>query len=479
MRTLLSLLVVLFTSICWCQPPKVFYVKFGGPDKEFGYDVEEIYNRQYILVGSTSSYGSGSSDAYIILIDSMGSEVWNKVVGGAEADVANSVVYNPTDSGIVVTGFSSSKGTGGYDVMAMRFKKNGDIVWEKYYGTTDWEFGTDAELTSDGNVVICGTSSNGPYGKSDGLAVKINYDTGELIWKKNFGGVESDEFDRIKAKSNGNFIIGGNTRSYGDLQNDLWLFEVDNNGDSVVSAVLGSKPKAEHLYDFTVDNYQNIVICGSYDTSVTNSGKNVSYLYKVTSSFTFISDTIYDGKTNIEKFRAITAVPNTDSYFLARTIYHPGNGMDLQVMRIIYNYIFIDAKDHGDLANDEGIRIIKTSDNGLAIIGYRSNELSGQEDLYFLKIDEQLSYAPLVVGLDYESLAEIKPFYYGRKIYLPASTELPINYTLVNTSGKIVASTATSSLIIQLPVDIPVGLYFVTINGVQSYRFKIIVSESE
>src|ERR1041385_6448278 len=98
MKRICYIAAVFYSLIAVAQPPLKFFTTFGGDGVDIGYGVKEIYNRQYIIAGLTTSYGAGSADAYLILADSMGQAVWQKTYGSVFAEAARSVIFNPSDS---------------------------------------------------------------------------------------------------------------------------------------------------------------------------------------------------------------------------------------------------------------------------------------------------------------------------------------------------------------------------------------------
>jgi hypothetical protein len=459
------------------QPPDVFYVKFGGSEKDVGHSLREIPNRQYILAGMTASFGAGLSDAYIILIDSMGQALWEKTFGGGQIDVANCVLYNETDSGFVFTGYTGSKGEGGYDLWAVRLSKEGNIIYDKTFGTTQWEYGNDCAFTKDGNVVICGFADNAKYGSTDGFIVKFDLETGAEIWRKIYGGPEYDEFNRIQIKANGNLLIAGNTQSYGDLNNDMWIVEIDGmTGDSISSAAIGTPDKGEVAYDFIIDKDSNIVFAGSFDTSAANSGKNVSYIHKIGQDFQHINDTTYDGKGDQEHFTSLVQPLSYNEYVLARTVYSPGNSSDLEILRLNFNYYFVDAKDHGDLYRDEGHKIIATSDGGYAVVGYRSDMVTGVEDLYFLKLDPSLSFAPIVLHTDEIEKRKSFGYFFGNSIYINSDIPNGASYVLLDVFGNEIKKGVIQDAVIIIPEELSTGIYICVLEKNRAQKLKFLFS---
>lgn len=472
MKHIVLIVCIFFAAVGVGQPPDVFFSKFGGSEKEVGYSAIEIPYRKYAVIGTTTSFGVGGTDAYLILVDSMGKSQWQKTFGGPSTDVGKSIVYVDSDSGFVFVGYRSPQ-AGGYDVWAVRVDKDGNKIWEESYDFGEWEFGNECIRDGDGDIIICGSIDIGPYGEVDGLLMKVKMEDGSIIWSKMYGGSKEDELTRVSLDKNGHIIAGGNSSSYGDINSDFWFLKIDGStGDSLMTTVMGNSNKAEWMYDFIIDNQDNFVLAGSYDTSALNVGKNVSYLYKVDSNFGFISDTIYDGKGNDEKFRAICTSKVVDYYILARSIYQTNGATDLQVMKLLYDYQFVDAKDHGDLKDDEGLHIISTSDNGVAISGYRSDDFTGQPDLYLLKLDLALTYAPIVSAVPSMESKSGSCYIYENRIFIRNPSLKSLKYTIFDVYGRSIAEGQAIDSVIILNPNLKTGIYVIIIDSEIPQRLK-------
>lgn len=139
-RGIVFYLVFLCLSIS-AQPPRGFYRTIGGEGDDVGYSCKQTIEGQYIVAGSTSSFGN-NSDFYLVKVDSMGFTIWEKHYGGNGNEVARSVIQL-ADSGFIVVGYTSSFGAGGYDMWALKTDKNGNKIWDKTFGGSDWDFATD------------------------------------------------------------------------------------------------------------------------------------------------------------------------------------------------------------------------------------------------------------------------------------------------------------------------------------------------
>ena len=99
-------------------------------------------------------------------LDGSGNIVWNKLLGGANFEVAKSIVQT-TDGGYIVAGYSLSTATGdvtgtthgGYDFWIVRLDGSGNIVWNKLLGGSLFEYAYSIQQTTDGGYIVAGYSS--------------------------------------------------------------------------------------------------------------------------------------------------------------------------------------------------------------------------------------------------------------------------------------------------------------------------------
>ena len=82
---------------------------------------------QYIVTGGTESYGAGGRDVWLIKTDDIGTEMWNKTLGGSNLDEAYSV-QQTADGGYVLAGVTESYGAGGADFWLIKVRGEGQTV---------------------------------------------------------------------------------------------------------------------------------------------------------------------------------------------------------------------------------------------------------------------------------------------------------------------------------------------------------------
>ena len=139
---------------------------YGGTGYDYGHSVAQTFDKGYVIAGATTSFGVGSTDAYILKTDSMGVVLWQKTFGGINIDQFYSI-KETSDSGFVMAGFTNSEGNGGYDMYVVKTDKNGDSLWTKSFGGTNWDFAYSVEQTSDGGYIIAGATYSYGNGNTD------------------------------------------------------------------------------------------------------------------------------------------------------------------------------------------------------------------------------------------------------------------------------------------------------------------------
>jgi hypothetical protein len=141
---------------------EVYSNTFKGLGDSNAYDVVQVANGDYIIVGETRTPSTNNWDMLFLKISSSGEMLDWKTYGGPEYDSAHKVLLKE-DNSLILTGSTSLK-TGGAFLMNMDLDWN--QVWLKTY--TQGSDGRDVITTKDGGYIITGsgvilikTDSNG------------------------------------------------------------------------------------------------------------------------------------------------------------------------------------------------------------------------------------------------------------------------------------------------------------------------------
>ena len=366
-----------------CDKEVVTFEKtFGGSESDEGFSVEETTDSGFIIAGYTYSYGNGGQDLYLIKTDMNGNELWSRTFGESNNDVGVSVAETD-DGGFIITGSTSSYGNGSYDVYLLKTDMNGNELWSRTFGGIGSDYGNSVEETTDGGFIITGSTSSYGNGSYDVYLLKTDMDGNEL-WSRTFGGSEGDAGFSVEETTDGGFIITGNTGSYGNGSRDVYLIKTDSNGTELWSKTFGGS-EGDYGYSVAEADDEGFIITG-YTRSYGNEGADV-YLLKTDMNGNELWSKTFGGiGYDIGAFVEETL----DGGFIITGSSSYGNGgIDAYLIRTNMNGTELWSKTFGGSEDDYGYSVEETSDGGFIITGLTYSYGNGGEnaDVYLVKTD--------------------------------------------------------------------------------------------
>ena len=141
--------------------------------------IQQTTDGGYIVV-SVFKHDTVDHDILIFKLDSEGNALWGKAYGG-EGGEGSSYVQQTTDGNYIVAGSTDSFGAGLYDLWLFKIDSIGDIIWQKSYGgpLRDGDRGSYIQQTIDGGYIAVSSTASFGVGDDDSWVIKLNSD-GEI-----------------------------------------------------------------------------------------------------------------------------------------------------------------------------------------------------------------------------------------------------------------------------------------------------------
>jgi hypothetical protein len=233
---------------------------YGGSHVDGLVDWIEVADGVVLMISSSSPIGGmkevvdyGNNHAWIVKIDFDGEILWQQSFGGDETNNSIGVVVD--EMGNLYFGLSSNSPSSGnrtaplkgfFDYWVVKTDSNGEIIWDKSYGSDQSDGLREIDQLSDGRIVLVGNSTGGvsidksePSFSSFGFdiwVVTINSD-GDLLWDRTFGAENSHSMPTLRVAENDIFIA---TTSASDISGsrtvplkgvqDIWFLKLDDEG---------------------------------------------------------------------------------------------------------------------------------------------------------------------------------------------------------------------------------------------------------
>lgn len=192
---------------------------YGGSGYDYGKSITKTGDG-YAIVGFSNSTTSVEYDydIYLLKIDENGNKGWENTYGESGIEEGNSILQ--TDEGnYVITGSTGSYGSPEGDLWIIEVKNSGEeIAWNHTYGGKNFDEGRSIIEIDDGYLIAGRTKSYSE--KSDAWLLKISK-TGEHIWNYTYGSKYNNLFNHLIQTDDG-FIMVGHTLEKTENDEDKW-----------------------------------------------------------------------------------------------------------------------------------------------------------------------------------------------------------------------------------------------------------------
>lgn len=351
--------------------------------RTFGSEGEDLVNTVtkgkgdgFILAGRRKPQKGENPDIVVRKINENGKLYWKKIYGDHQFQQQGPITRAHGEGYIIAGGTTTSEGD--RDIWLLKINNQGSIQWEKTFGGSGFEAAYDINQAADGDYLIAGeTNSKGPD-KSNMWLIKVD-NKGDLQWDHVFGGDDKDDAYAVTQTSDRNYLLAGETKSYGNGQQDAWILKTNQKGEVQWRKTFGAE-RRDYASDITKSASNNFVITGALQES----GKNI-WAVKINTK-----GNVKWNKTYIKGMASDAyAITKTDhsGYVIAGSSMNKVNNKDMRVLKIGNSGELKWQKLYGSHYDDQASSIKLINEGGYIIAGKVTSTSNHQEDIGVLKTD--------------------------------------------------------------------------------------------
>ncbi len=471
LKHIVLLLITFFISLgSFAQWDTTWIKTYGGNRDDKAFDIVQSKDNGFLVIGSTSSFGFDNSQMYFLKLDSTGAIMWSKSHGGTGQESGQSVIQT-SDGGYFGVGYTNSWGAGGFDFFMVKLDSNGNMEYEDYYGGSDWDFAWDVVEVAPNQYVIAGETQSYGAGSKDGWIIKYNGLTQTVDWDKTVGNNNEDFVKSIIHSFTGD-IIGTGGYTHLDSNNlDVLLFALTMDGTQI---------KWIENYGDSLDDYGNDIILTT-DSNYVFTGKNetVTSSRPITLKVDTQQNVIFDERwTAVGPYSYGTCV-------IERPDGNPAVFGSTRINSVSLDFFYVSMGfngqgTHGKTFDEYGEKMIRTSSNKYVMTGYTNGFDASFFDIIIMNTDSgEISNYDYNKVMDNTNILGVKSINSKNLQFTFTSTQKTINiqsdfslegssYLIYNSIGQTVLSGSLLSTNKETNITVKnlnQGIYFLSIDS--------------
>ncbi len=380
----LFVVLIFFSSSGICS--EYWSRTYIGKESDYIQSVELTADGGYIVVGYTQDYFDIQKNGiWLIKLDKSGAVIWRKAYQDGGSFVNSGFLLKSTSDGGFLAVWNRSFGPGNDNVCVLKLKANGDKDWEKTYGNDGQDKVCAVLLTADGGCLISGWTNKKLGARNYDIWILKLKLTGEIEWQNVYGGSWSEQAQAVCHTSDGGYLAGGWTYSFGDGERSLWLLKLLSNGDVswqktyddiIIKDHLSIKPKSEDGY--TVQVYS--LLHNRFDIQELKLAHNGEVLRN--NQYYYIYQKISESATAIKS--------TSDNGFIIAGSMNPASesvGRDIWLIRMNSDGNVVWQRTYGGQEDDYATSVSPTADGGFIVVGWTHSFGVNNRTIWVLKVD--------------------------------------------------------------------------------------------
>ncbi len=248
---------------------------WGGDRSDATEHIELDDEGNIYCVGYSDSFGSGGEDILVLKYAPSGELLWVKTWGTENAEKPAGCAL--IDGGLIVVSHAWGVGAGADDLLFLKYDPDGNLLWARTWGTADYERASAITTDDQGNIYVVGQWLT--YGGAAKLLVATFTSDASCIWANRCEADRDIGASAVIAGPNGNLFIGGYVLDSEDGPQSALLLDYSPTGE-IVSANAWDTGESEYISNFCISASGDIYAGGGIFVPSTNS--RIPFLLRIT-----------------------------------------------------------------------------------------------------------------------------------------------------------------------------------------------------
>lgn len=437
------LVILILISPIYSMGQIYFYKTYSGSAFDEGQGVTQITDSSYAITGSSAAFSESSGQAYLMLVDSLGNQIWTNSYGGEGSDWGRRVFHKPGE-GFVIAGYTNTTDDGSFNFYLVETDESGELISEKNFGTPNWDRLWDAVMLDDEGFLLVGETEGETSELKDMYIVRTN-SQGDTLWTKTIATQYDDIAYAVEIIDDTTVVIGGDSWENEEPRGTIVNMHI--NGNINWQEYYGGVEETG-IRDLEV--YNNKIYAGGY---IVKLGNDVTDFWILKTTLDGLQESDYSDPYSDDDCLSSINISDDDKMYLgmlsvsSNQNVFPG-GTDVFILKFHTNLYYNGfSKSFSGVNPDVLHQMISTNDGGVAGIGTCGDdrvELSSGSDIMLVKIgpnDEAITTVDNngdLVNISVQSKDQnlkVYPNPTAEKLFLPEKLK-GASYSIYNSLGS-------------------------------------------
>ncbi|MBI3510246.1 MAG: T9SS type A sorting domain-containing protein [Bacteroidetes bacterium] len=338
----------------------------------------------YLIAGETNSNGNGGLDVWVIKTDANGDTLWTRMIGGPQTDRAHAVAE--INGEYLVQGTTNSFGSGRLDLFLVKLNSAGDTIFTRTYGSALDEsviIPTSHIIPSwNGGYVFTGLAYSDTTLMNNNAYVVCTDSSGNVVWANIYTGIGNSFSNSIQRTTDSSYVFAAGG-SLSTAAADYILTKIDRNGNVIWCRDYDTQGGVDWAMNVQTTADSGYIMFGMTDESNlyasigiirTDSNGVIEWAkeYKYPTHGTWIND----------------AVKFSDASYIVAGYIQETNSNDLNafLMEVDFNGDTVWTRKFGSVTGHDEMSSVQVAvDNGIIAAGYSIGFGNGSFDGYLVK----------------------------------------------------------------------------------------------